>query len=252
MRRTALRDRLRRLNDPGKIQLQVERDSEGNAISVRSRRPFSSSLSPPRERTSTGIGRSGWVTQLNEGHAQSDKPQASSALLTEDPDAFRAEASTSKATQAENLSRAPTPSEELAQWKPVREGEGAGNRWRFKDLLTRSSRSLNEGAESMDGRSFNESDNDDDDDTMSVDSFASSGTAMSGGSTLGPRLPVSQRATQRWVASSTAYVHTGAVPAEFTCSAIGFLIMIAFLYCVQYALRHGYIQPSQIPNIARQ
>ena len=44
------------------FQLQVERDSEGNAVSVRagSRRAFSSSLSPPRERNS-GSGDNQWV-----------------------------------------------------------------------------------------------------------------------------------------------------------------------------------------------
>jgi len=227
-----VRDRLRRLNDPGKFQLQVERDSEGNAVSLRagSRRAFSSSLSPPRERNST----SGWVTQLT----QHDRGVHFAGL--------HADSTASQASPDDIQRRPPTASEELAQWKPAREGEGAGNRWRFKDFIISSQKSL-DGMDPADG-------DDSDDETMSVDSFVSSATNTTVNSVGGlyGRLPVSQRATNRWVEQTTAYLHTGAVPAEFVCTGLGFLVMIAFMYWLQYALRHGYIQPSMIPNIARQ
>jgi len=50
------------------------------------------------------------------------------------------------------------------------------------------------------------------------------------------------------VDSVTTYSPTGAVPAEFICSAFGFFLLLLLTYLTQYAMRHGYLEP---PGVSR-
>ena len=59
---------------------------------------------------------------------------------------------------------------------------------------------------------------------------------------------MSERARHRWVDSVTTYSPTGAVPAEFICSAFGFFLLLLLTYLTQYAMRHGYLEP---PGVSR-
>mmetsp|Transcript_18697 Transcript_18697/g.35619 ORF Transcript_18697/g.35619 Transcript_18697/m.35619 type:complete len:224 (-) Transcript_18697:362-1033(-) len=221
LRRGAIRERLRRGADRMPGTLYVD-ECEDGSTKVRARRGITSSLSPPRQRGSECKYSSPAGLEREEIVHLKAFPKDLSAALASSP-LFK----DAKFHKDIAMARAGEGARELQEWKR------AAPRIPVET-------SLSSGAElSSFGGLLNDRDSENDD-TCSLESFRS-GTSF--GSVR--RLPVSERASMQWVASTTAVIRTGAVPTEFTCVALGFFMLILTTYLAQYALRHGYIQPPE-------
>ncbi|KAK3289962.1 hypothetical protein CYMTET_2623 [Cymbomonas tetramitiformis] len=235
MRRSALRDRLRRsdvatvpldLEDDGRMRVPTSRPQYNNASSL--------SLSPPKERPAeSGHASRLGVVQLGGRRGRPQGADLSSVLATSS--LFKGvtlgeddEQDTAKGDDMTDHKM----SEELVDWKS-RVGREDGNLRGYKPASSIYSVS------SL-GRTSQGDDSGSDDDDASIISHMS---GASRASSAGGRYPVSERASKYYHAYESRPYQTGAVQAEFICTSLGIFVLLAFVYCVQYAARFGYITP---------